>query len=1794
LIELEPSSPESNTPSHSSSWVSWLGIGLLVVILAVGAYFRMVGINWDGTYHLHPDERFLTMVETGISPVKSLGEYFNTSNSSLNPNNQGYGFYVYGTLPLFIVRYVAEWIEKTGYDQVHLVGRYASAFMDLMTVLLVYLVALRLYKRKLLALLAAAFAAFAVLPIQLSHFFTVDTFTNFFSFLAFFIAVVIMDTHYSPSTEPLPTSKAVDDGEVPGIEEPLEKSDFDWRSLFKSWDTGIPYALFGIVLGLAMASKVSAAPLAVILPAAAWIYYSRLPPEVRKSQTGIILRNLVIAGFMTILVFRIFQPYAFSGPGFFGIKLNPNWLSNISELNQQSSGDTDFPPALQWARRPITFAWDNMVKWGLGLPLGLLAWAGFLWMGWRMFKENWRQHALIWVWTAVYFAWWSINFTRSMRYQLPVYPTLEIMAAWAVFELGDLKVQRLPQHLFKILGVMVGVSVLLGTFAWAFAFTRIYTRPVTRVAASEWIYQNVPGPINLEIQTGSGEKNQPLPFSNSFSLQPGRSMVIAFQPSHQGNLSELNFAHIKDSTNSGSITTLGAIIKDDPKADNSLTIGFISQTFITEDDPRGKDYKLKFNNPIPIEKGRTYYLVLNIDGSGSGLELAGSLTMGISDQNGILQQALPDPVEALNPGSFFVQQFVSFQAGTLQKIYFPHIVDWAAQPGQKTLLLSIYKLSLEGEPLASASLVSDFPGSNDRRGQEFTAVFDQPVSFELGQTYYLKIKFQDGNGTIVLYGSKGAVESTWDDVIPLGMFGFNPYDYNNGIYRSDLNFEMYWDDNQDKLDRFLTILNQADYIFISSNRQWGTTVRVPERYPLTSVYYRNLLGCPDDREIVWCYNVADTGMFSGKLGFDLVKVDQSDPNLGLLRFNTQFAEEAFTVYDAPKVMIFHKSASYNQDQVRSLLQGVDLTQIVHLTPSKASSYPGNLMLPLTRLSVERAGGTWSELFNWEALQNRYQWIGLILWYLVISLLGWINYPFIRLALGGLSDKGFPFTRLVGMALLAYVTWLAGSASIPVTRMTITIVAIGLLLINAVLFYLQREAILQEIKEYKKYILVIEFLTLAFFIFFLLVRLGNPDLWHPSKGGEKPMDFSYLNAVIKSTTYPPYDPWFAGGYINYYYYGFVLVGVLVKWLGIVPSIAYNLILPSFFSMTAMGAFCIGWNLLHGLKKPQLTVLSESCVEVEGKSNHLLLGLERWPLLAGLASSIGLLVLGNLGTVRMIWQGFQKLAAPGGAIENLTIPMRWFYSFRGLITFISGTPLPYPPGDWYWIPSRVYPNEPITEFPFFTFLYADPHAHMFALPLTLLALVWALSILKGRWQWGDKRHVPGWLQFGCSFILGGIVIGSLRPTNTWDLPTYLVIGVAAILYSGIKYGKFSETIVPGLSSTGRQILIASFSALLLVAISFLFFAPYAHWYGQGYNAIDLWKGDHSPFWSYITHWGLFLFVIVSWLVWETRDWMAKTPVSALNKLLPYKGLIGGFLVLLVGIIISLLILGVAIAWLVLPLSMWAALLIFRPGQPDVKRAVLFFIGSALVLTLAVELVVLRGDIGRMNTVFKFYLQAWTLFSISAAASLIWLWPAVRDEWLSGWRITWQTGLAMLVGGALLFTLLGGADKIRDRMSKTAPHTLDGMAYMATSTYSDNDKDMDLSQDYRAILWMQENIQGSPVIVEANTVEYRWGSRYTIYTGLPGVVGWNWHQRQQRAVVPSEWVTNRVQEIGDFYRSTDRQQTTNFLKKYDVRYIIVGQLEQAYFAGEGLDKFMAWNGDLWKEIYRDSNTVIYEVLQ
>jgi len=319
-----------------------------------------------------------------------------------------------------------------------------------------------------------------------------------------------------------------------------------------------------------------------------------------------------------------------------------------------------------------------------------------------------------------------------------------------------------------------------------------------------------------------------------------------------------------------------------------------------------------------------------------------------------------------------------------------------------------------------------------------------------------------------------------------------------------------------------------------------------------------------------------------------------------------------------------------------------------------------------------------------------------------------------------------------------------------------------------------------------------------------------------------------------------------------------------------------------------------------------------------------------------------------------------------------------------------------------------------------------------------------------------------------------------------------------------------------------------------------------------------------------------------------------LSKARKLLKYSFWIWLGLTAIFSITIYLLSKEIIIAWLVFPMIAWAGILLLRKDQSDAKRFAFFLTGTALVLTLMVELIVLKGDIGRMNTVFKFYLQSWILLAISSAVALNWSLPEITRHWFPELKNFWRIGLILLIGCAALYPITATAEKIDDRISNETPLTLDGMKYMQNSNYSFEGVNMSLEEDYMAIRWMQENVDGSPVIVEANTVEYSWGSRFSIYTGLPGVVGWNWHQRQQRAVVPSIWITDRVEAVNNFYLTTDIEETENFLTKYDVSYIIVGQVEHAKYVGEGIGKFSQLDGMLWKSVYSIGTTKIYQVIK
>jgi YYY domain-containing protein len=1731
----------------------WLVIGSFLLITLFGIYFRFVGIDWDDNYHLHPDERFLTMIETSIHSVENVHEYFNTSVSSLNPHNvldangnQTFPFFVYGTFPIMLVRYVGEFLAKTNYSEIHLVGRYLSGIFDLGTILLIFIIAKTLFKKAHIALLSAFFYACAALPIQISHYFIVDNFTTFFCMLAFFSAVKIMRKEQTRSF----SSQALSNKDI----------------LIREWEGFGYYVLFSIALGLSAASKINSVVAAFLLPAAIGFSINRDYFKTANKRWIKHLKYLALAGVMSLIVFRIFQPYAFSGPTFFNFSLNPKWIKNIMELSALSSGLSNYPPSLQWTRRAFSFPIKNLFVWGMGIPFGLVSAFGLFLMIKEIVKGKLKQYGLLVGWSCMYMIWQAARWNPTMRYFLLIYPTLAIIAGWAVFEISKFQIRKGQPRLtskyiiFKsILGLLITAVLLL-----AFAFTDIYRQPMPRIEASEWIYRNIEGAVNLQLSNGEDQFSQPIPYPKYYELLPGQVLNFEYQPEYDMIVDQIAFDHIV----AGEISEENKefIVTVTSKNSQEL-IGniYLTDNFKPDGDSRGKEIIIDFQEPIAFDYGEDYVFSIISPNAEAKLKFAGTISLVYQSGDQRVQKRILEFSQQLTRAEPFRSTFSPIEDVELYEIELFRVRPAAADNDNYSLSVIINQVT-DSKIIGLGKKQVEFTHLEDFRGQNISILLEEPIKIDTGFSYEIILSVDSDQPTaLFLTGSKTAKETDWDDTLPLFMYGFNPFDRYSGVYQSDLNFQMYWDDNEEKFSRFTSILDQADYIIFSSNRQWGSITQAPDKYPLSTYFYNELIGCNSD-DIQKCYIQAEAHIPEGNLGFALGALFKSEPNLFGLEINSQFAEEAFSVYDHPKVFIFEKTDSFSYQKVIDKLSNVDLDFALNVSPQELEQRPGLLELPDSWLKEQKETGTWSHLFNYKSLQNKFPFLTIILWYFSISILGWMMYPITRIGFKGLKYKGWAISRLVALILLTFIVWILGSIGIQVIRTTILLCALLLLVINGIFFYSDKASIIEEIRSNTKHILVFEILSLVFFTFFLLIRMGNPDLWHLYKGGEKPMDFAYFNSAIKSIKFPPYDPWYSEGYINYYYWGFLLAAIPTKLLGIVPSIAYNLILPSFFSFTAMAAYCIGINL----SKNDTTIINK-------RISH-----EIW---IGISASIFLLLIGNLGTVKMIFQGFIRLAENNAAYSSDT-------AFNGIRAFIFGIKeyfirggFDYYPGDWYWIPSRAIPGEPITEFPYFTFLYGDPHAHLFALPITLISLAWTISFLDEK-----MRYQKSWM-FPAKLIIGGILVGSLRPTNTWDYPVSLFLACAGIFFTYIQYGAPNDMLLPGFSRKTRRIGISVITAFAFGFLSYILFNPFSKWYGQGYTTIELWKGDKTPLGSYLTHWGFFFFIILSWIINEGLKWMKETPLSDLKKYYPHKKVIILLLSLLLISTTVLSIIGIEISILTIPLIITFFMLLLRKKYSDKEKIILFLTCVGLGLTLVVEMVVLSGDIGRMNTVFKFYLQAWTCLSLSSAWFIIQL-AKKLNNW--NWKVLsyWRIGAIILFTLVLLFPLIASIDKITDRISPLVPTTLDGMEYMRFSTYNENSELLDLNQDYQLIRWMQDNIFGTPTIIEANLPEYRWGNRVSIYTGLPTVIGWNWHQRQQRVINPSDWVFSRVDDVSKFYSEPDINQTLKIIDKYNIEYVVIGQLEKAVYPPEGIEKFFSDGLGIFDICYASEDTYLLKV--
>ncbi len=953
---------------------------------------------------------------------------------------------------------------------------------------------------------------------------------------------------------------------------------------------------------------------------------------------------------------------------------------------------------------------------------------------------------------------------------------------------------------------------------------------------------------------------------------------------------------------------------------------------------------------------------------------------------------------------------------------------------------------------------------------------------------------------------------------------------------------------------------RVDYITLYSNRLYGVIPALPERYPFTTLYYQRLFDGSLGFELAY-HRQNNPGLFGMTIGNDtLAKPGLTAPKgYDPPTFNLGFADESFTVYDHPLVLIFKKTTALTRQQLEAVLP---------YPSSKEITLP--LMLSPEDLREQEEGGTFSEIFNRDSLVNK---VPELFWLLGVEFVFLICLPIGLAIFSCLPDKGYLLTKVLALLLLSFMVFTLSSLHLmPFARSTIWLMLLFLAAVSTAIAWTNRTSFLATLMEHWKRFLFFEAVFLVALFSFYMLRLADPDLWHPYLGGEKPMDFAYLNAVIKSKYMPAYDPWFEGGFLNYYYFGQFQVATLMKWLGVLPSVSYNLAVATWFALMAGGVFSIGYNLAS------LTIPG-SQPEQRDRKRFLLVSL------AGLMAILFVLVLGNLDGVVQV-------------IRN----------------WINGDPLSKFD---FWGSTRAIHSDPpgyeITEFPYFTFLFGDLHAHMISLPITTLTLGLCLNLIAGASHASKRSRM-----INLFFI--GLALGALRATNSWDSVTYLLVIVLSIAIA-----EFLRTPQKVWRVIGRSILISAFVFL----ISYVLFLPFNQKFENFYTGIhsSQWR---TPIKDYFVIHGLFLFAIVIFTVslialrymapirTRLKWWGIKnTFISSMDSLTHAtlgKTAVGFILLLSLGSIVYFGYKGYTTAFLlsVLVFVICTAFLAEAHSSDQDKGVRLFvyvMLATALALGVGVEVVALDGDINRLNTVFKLYLQAWVLFGIVAAFA-VWsliIAPAtslLRQPWA---KAAFAVPLALLILSASVYTVLGGKMRLANRFDTNVGLNRDGMAYMDTATYDDGSSGkMKLLNDKLGIYWLQDNVKGSPVILEAvpqERSEYKWYSRVSVYTGLPGIIGWNWHQTQQRAASGDtrgrpevartiEEMRLRQREGAQIYDTDDKELSMRLIKKYRVRYVYVGQLETSRYPTSGLAKFDEMPSSL-RLVYTNPSVKIYEVL-
>ncbi len=755
-------------------------------------------------------------------------------------------------------------------------------------------------------------------------------------------------------------------------------------------------------------------------------------------------------------------------------------------------------------------------------------------------------------------------------------------------------------------------------------------------------------------------------------------------------------------------------------------------------------------------------------------------------------------------------------------------------------------------------------------------------------------------------------------------------------------------------------------------------------------------------------------------------------------------------------------------------------------------------------------------------------IYLTLWWFTAEILGLIALPFTYRLFKNLPDRGYAFSKAIGILLPVYFIWLVVSAGIlPNSAGTILIIIVLLALGAALLLRNDHKGLSNFFHENRKVIITVESIFLLSFILLAVTRSYTPQIY----GTERPMDFAFINALLRADRFPPSDPWLSGYTLNNYYFGHLIVAVFTRITTTPPGYCFNIALCLFFALAAVGVFSLIFNLIK--------MRHEASVGAA--------------IIFGILGIVIFLVLGNLeGILEVLyargigdsafwqWIGIKGFTVPSSGGRWLpATPYWWWRSTRVIDTVRGGNSLDYT----------------ITEYPSFSFILGDLHAHVMSLPFTLLAIAFSLNMFltkeKLGFDWIKRNALP--------LLIMLICLGALGAIHSWDLPTYTLVFLAAILIQ--IYITQSATDI-GRFKTWLKLAISVVLALVVLYLPF-----YLNMKNPVMGILP-WEGPTTRPLHYLLIFGLFFFIAVSFLIAfvknEKLKWSSNNALGAiLIASLPL--ILWGTLELAISIFNSnigqtALSIGKMLGHL-LPLLFITAFILFsiinHVAVHDIPNGsslfILLLLFTGIWITVACELFYI-GDVfnNRMNTIFRFYYQSWTMLAISSTVGIYYVRYHLKTVGLSSafQRITgrlWQGTLIFLMAICLILPSGATYDRIS---SSTIKPTLDGLAYLRQSD----------AAEWEAINWLNINVTGAPVILEATGDEYTPYGRVSVNTGLPTVLGWAGHELVWRG--PGKNLSTRNKDIDTIYQSNDVVEIKDLLARYQVTYIYFGYLEKARY--------------------------------